>query len=167
MARPIQECYDIGVQRWHPLEWTASQRLGPLVEEATFERLCRSRDFLASGFHQRVKLEDAAGAACLSPFHYHRLFARAFGETPHDFVTRLRIDRAKQLLAQDHCPVTEVCLSVGYESLGSFSTRFRSLVGCSPSEYRRAMRRIFPAAELAPYRFIPACYLISHGARPF
>jgi AraC-like DNA-binding protein len=76
--------------------WTASQRLGPLVEEATFERLCRSRDFLASSLDQRLKLQDAAGEACLSPFHYHRMFARAFGETPHDFLTRLRIARAKQ-----------------------------------------------------------------------
>jgi AraC-like DNA-binding protein len=114
-----------------------------------------------------VKLVDAAEEACLSPFHYHRMFARAFGETPHDFLTRVRIDRAKQLLAQEHLPVTEVCLSVGYESLGSFSGLFRSLVGCSPSEYRRALRRIFPVPDLAPYRFIPSCYLVQNGARPF
>jgi len=64
------------------------------------------------------------------------MFVRAFGETPHDFLTRRRIDRAKQLLARDECPVTEVCLAVGYESLGSFSSLFRSVVGRSPSEYR-------------------------------
>ena len=137
------------------------------MEEATFERLCRSRDFLASGLDQRFKLQDAAREACLSPFHYHRMFARAFGETPHDFLTRLRINRAKQLLAQDHCSVTDVCLSVGYESLGSFSALFRALVGYSPSEYRRAMRRIFPVPEATPFRFIPGCFLIHHGARPF
>ena len=161
------QCYDIEVQPAHPLVWTASQRLGPLVEEATFERLCRSRDFLASSLDQRLKLQDAAGEACLSPFHYHRMFARAFGETPHDFLTRLRIDRAKQLLAQDSCSVTEVCLSVGYESLGSFSALFRALVGYSPSEYRRAIRRVFPIPELALHRFVPGCFLVHHGARPF
>jgi AraC-like DNA-binding protein len=151
----------------HPLQYTAGLRLGPLVEEETFARLCRSRDFLAASLDQPVRLEDAAGEACLSPFHYHRMFARAFGETPHDFLTRLRMDRAKQLLARDHLPVTEVCLSVGYESLGSFSVRFRSLVGCSPSEFRRAIRRIFPVPALAVYRFIPSCYLMHHGVRPF
>jgi AraC-like DNA-binding protein len=145
----------------------ASQRLGPLVEEETFARLCRSRDFLAASLDQPVHLADAANQACLSPFHYHRMFARAFGETPHDFLTRLRIDRAKELLARDHAPVTEVCFAVGYESLGSFSMRFRSLVGCSPVEYRRAVRRIFPVPELAVYRFIPACYLASYDVRPF
>lgn len=151
----------------HPLLFTASQRLGTLVEDQTFARLSRSRDFLASSLDQRVRLTDAASEACLSPFHFHRMFSRAFGETPHDFITRLRIERAKALLARDSCPVTEVCLAVGYESLGSFSQLFRSVVGCSPSEYRRAMRRIFPVPEIAAYRFIPACFLVHHGVRPF
>jgi AraC-like DNA-binding protein len=64
------------------------------------------------------------------------MFVRAFGEPPREFLTRQRIDRAKQLLARDECPVTEVCLSVGYESLGSFSSLFKLQVGCSPQEYR-------------------------------
>lgn len=155
------------VQPRHPLLYSASQRLGPLVEEETFARLYRSREFLASSFDQRPRLSEAAGAACLSPFHYHRMFVRAFGETPHDFLTRRRIDRAKQLLARDECPITEVCFAVGYESLGSFSSRFRSMVGRSPSEYRQSLRRVFPAPHLAPYRFIPACFLHSFGSRPF
>ncbi|SPE31150.1 Transcriptional regulator, AraC family (modular protein) [Candidatus Sulfopaludibacter sp. SbA3] len=141
--------------------------VSPLVEQETFIRLYRSREFLASNFDQRPSLSQAAREACLSPFHYHRMFVRAFGETPHEFVTRRRIERAKQLLARDECPVTEVCLAVGYESLGSFSTLFRAEVGRSPLEYRRSLRRIFPAPHLAPYRFIPACYLLSFGSRPF
>ncbi len=155
------------VQPQHALLYTAGYRLGPLVEEETFARLCRSRDFLAASIEQPVRLEDAAGVACLSPFHFHRMFARAFGETPHEFLRRQRIDRAKQLLARDHLPVTEVCFSVGYESLGSFSTLFRSFVGQSPAQYRRAIRRIFPVPALAIYRFVPACYLMDFGARPF
>jgi len=151
----------------HPLLYTAGQRLGPLVEEETFARLYRSREFLASCFDQHVGLAEAARQACLSPYHYHRMFVRAFGETPHDFLTRRRIDRAKQLLAQDHCPVTEVCLAVGYESLGTFSSRFRSLVGRSPSEFRQSLRRVFPAPRVAQYRFIPACFLLSFGSSPF
>ena len=138
-----------------------------LIEDETFRRLCRSRDFIAASLDRRVVLADAAGEACLSPFHYHRLFARAFGETPHDFLTRVRLDRAKELLARDNCSVTEVCLASGYESLGSFSTRFRSSVGQSPSEYRKQLRKIFPIPALAQFQFIPSCFLIYHGARPF
>ena len=155
------------VQPENPLLYTAGYRLGPLVEEETFARLCRSRDFLVANIDQPVRLDDAASVACLSPFHFHRMFARAFGETPHEFLRRQRIERAKQLLARDHVPVTEVCLSVGYESLGSFSTLFRSMVGQSPAQYRRAIRRIFPVPALAIHRFVPACYLMDFGARPF
>jgi AraC-like DNA-binding protein len=95
------------------------------------------------------------------------MFVRAFGETPHEFLTRLRIDRAKQMLARDECPVTEVCLAVGYESLGSFSSRFRGLVGRSPSEYRQGLRRVFAVPRFAPYRFVPNCFLQAFGARTF
>lgn len=151
----------------HPFADTAVYRLAPLVEEETFARLYRSREFLAECFDQPLRLSDAARHACLSPFHYHRMFVRAFGETPHDFLTRRRIDRAKQLLARDECPVTEVCLAVGFESLGSFSTLFRSAVGRSPSQYRHSLRRVFPVPRLAPYRFIPACFLQAFGSRAF
>lgn len=149
------------------LVYNAAKRFGPLVEEETFARLCRSRDFLAATLDRPVHLDDAASAACLSPFHYHRQFARAFGETPHDFLMRVRMDRARELLARDELPVTEVCLAVGYESLGSFSTRFRAMVGCSPSAYRRSIRRLFPAPAMAIYRYVPSCYLLHYGARPF
>ena len=138
-----------------------------LVEDATFARLYRSREFLAAGFDRPLRLSQAAGEACLSPFHYHRMFVRAFGETPHEFLTRRRIDRAKLLLARDELPVTEVCLAVGYESLGTFSTRFRTVVGKTPTEFRQTLRRVFPAPYVAPHRFIPACYLLNFGAPPF
>jgi AraC-like DNA-binding protein len=151
----------------HPLVYTAPIRLGPLVHDEVFQRLCRSRDFIAAGIDQPLRLADAAREACLSPYHYHRLFVRTFGETPHEFLTRVRMDRAKQLLSRDELAVTEVCLAVGYESLGTFSTRFRSIVGHSPTQFQRCIRRIFPAPKTAIYRFIPNCYLIQRGATPF
>ena len=151
----------------HPLIYTARHRLGPMLDDELFRRLCRSRDWLAARIDEPVRLADAAREAFLSPFHYHRLFAHTFGETPHEFVTKLRIDRAKRLLARDQLPVTEVCLAVGYESLGSFSTLFRTMVGYSPSAYQRAVRRIFPVPQLAVYRFVPNCYLVNHGVALF
>lgn len=151
----------------HPLIYTAPQRLGPLVGDDLFRRLCRSRDYLAAGLDQPLRLADAAREAYLSPYHYHRLFARAFGETPHDFLTRLRMDRAKRLLARDQLPVTEVCFAVGYESLGSFSSRFRNLVGYSPSEYQRSLRKLFPVPSVAVCQFVPGCFLRFWGARQF
>jgi AraC-like DNA-binding protein len=151
----------------HPLIYTAPYRLGPVIDDGLFRRLCRSRDYLAAGLDQPLRLADAAREAYLSPYHYHRLFAHTFGETPHEFLTKLRIDRAKRLLARDQLPVTDVCFAVGYESLGSFSTLFRTMVGYSPSAYQRAIRRIFPVPALAVHRFVPNCYLVNFGASPF
>lgn len=151
----------------HPLIYTAAHRLGPALNDELFRRLCRSRDFLAARIDEPTRLADAAREACLSPFHYHRLFAKTFGETPHEFITKLRIDGAKRMLARDQLPVTEVCFAVGYESLGSFSTRFRTLVGYSPSAYQREIRRIFPVPALAIHRFVPNCYLVNYGVPTF
>jgi AraC-like DNA-binding protein len=130
-----------------------------LFDEVTFARLCRARDCLGECYSDRVTLETAARQACLSPFHFNRLFARAFGETPHEFVTRARIQKAKKLLLRDAHSVTDICFAVGYESLGSFSTRFRSLTGLSPASFRREARVAFGGfASHWPLYFIPACY---------
>jgi AraC-like DNA-binding protein len=130
-----------------------------MVDHDTFRRLCRSRDFLAASFDERLRLEQAAANAFFSPFHYHRLFRRAFGETPHEFLTRLRLDEAKRLLATGEGSVTDVCFAVGYESLGSFSLRFKELAGCSPSEYRRRARGWTVVPQRWVPRPVPACFL--------
>jgi|SRR5579862_5651164 len=138
---------------------------GRLVHDDTFRRLCRARDFLAGDYQSAIRLEQAAREACLSPFHFHRLFTSTFGETPHDFLTRLRIDRARRLLVSANMSVTDVCMEVGYSSLGSFSLKFRSVVGSSPTDYQREIRRIFGYS--APWRgvlFLPDCFASAFGA---
>ena len=129
-----------------------------LIHDDTFRRLCRGRDLLAAEYDSRVLLQHAAREACLSEFHFHRLFRATFGETPHDFLTRLRMDRAKQMLASER-GVTEVCFEVGYESLGTFSSKFRAQFGRSPAKFQREVRRIFGYS--APWRIlmIPECFL--------
>ncbi|HEX4170732.1 MAG TPA: helix-turn-helix transcriptional regulator [Bryobacteraceae bacterium] len=111
----------------------------PAVRAATrkelFSRVARGREFLhAEGFGP-VRLAQAASAACLSPFHFHRSFLRAFGKTPSRYVTELRLAKAAQLL-QRGASVTETCLLVGFESLGSFSASFRKHFGVPPSVFR-------------------------------
>lgn len=83
-------------------------------------------------------LDAMARAAHLSRFHFVRAFAAAYGETPRAYLSRRRIERAKDLLRAANLTVTEICLLVGFESLGSFSSRFRELVGCTPSAYRKS-----------------------------
>lgn len=130
-----------------------------LVDDTTFRRLCRARDLLAAGYNAPIPLERAAREACLSPFHFQRLFARAFGETPHSFLTRLRMDQARQLLAAGDLPVTAVCLEVGYSSLGTFSSRFAALTGRSPSAYRREARRWVAPVHGWRVLYVPTCFV--------
>jgi AraC-like DNA-binding protein len=134
------------------------------IDRPTLILLSDSRDFLAERCDTRISLEEAARAAYLSPYHYHRLFTRAYGETPHAFLTRLRMIRARQLLIAGELSVTEVCLAVGYASPGTFSTRFLRETGCSPSEYRRRANRFFRISALDRHRFIPTCFLTALGA---
>lgn len=136
-----------------------SKRQVRLFDAATFARLCRARDYLAASYRQAVTLNAVATEACLSPFHFNPLFTQAFGETPHEFLTRIRIDQAKKLLLRDNHSVTDICFDVGYESLGSFSMRFRSLTGLSPAAFRREARTTFCGlASYWPLYYIPACF---------
>ncbi len=95
-----------------------------------------------------------ARQAGYSRYHFVRAFHDAFGETPRGYLTRRRIERAKDLLRVANLTVTEVCLLVGFSSLGSFSTRFRELVGTSPSAYRAEMGRLGGPPP------IPGCFLM-------
>jgi AraC-like DNA-binding protein len=132
---------------------------GHIIDDTTFRRLIRARDLLAAGHATPIRLDQAAREACLSPFHFQRLFARTFGESPHQFVTRLRMERARRLLEADDMPVTEICLEIGYASLGTFSARFAERVGQPPSAYRRAARRwVAPQNGWRIYR-LPACFI--------
>ena len=87
------------------------------------------------------------------------MFTRTFGEMPHDFLTRLRMDQARQLLAAGDLPVTEVCLEVGYSSLGTFSSRFAAITGQSPTAFRREARRFIAPAHGWRVLYIPTCFV--------
>jgi AraC-like DNA-binding protein len=120
----------------------------------TLPALLRARDLIDREFAKPLDLDAMAREAGYSKFHFARSFAAAYGETPAAYLARRRVERAKDLLRGANLTVTEVCLLVGLESLGSFSSLFRRLVGTSPSNYRAAQVR----AGAAPP--IPGCALM-------
>jgi AraC family transcriptional regulator len=101
-----------------------------------YRRLLRGRDYLDSFFGAPVHLVDVAREACLSPYHFHRLFREVFRETPNQYLQRKRLANAQRLLERGEQSVTDICLEVGFESIGSFSGLFRRSFGCSPRAYR-------------------------------
>ena len=100
----------------------------------------------------------------MSPWHLLRSFRAAFGETPKEFLTRLRLERARQLLTVTARSVTEVCFDVGFSSLGTFSVLFKRHVGCSPKEFRRQVRGWVSVPGTTPWAFIPCCFAHRFGA---
>lgn len=98
--------------------------------------LLRVRDLIDRAYAEQLDIAALARSASVSPAYFSRSFKAAFGETPHQYLMSRRMERAKALLRDADTSVTEVCLSVGFTSLGSFSTQFRRFVGASPSAYR-------------------------------
>jgi AraC-like DNA-binding protein len=127
---------------------------------STSERIAylrSARDLMDLRYAEPLDLDRMAAEAGFSKFHFARAFKEAFGETPANYLTRRRVERAKDLLRSANLTVTEVCMLVGFSSLGSFSTRFSELVGMSPSAFQRASA----ARGGAPP--IPGCFLMDWG----
>jgi AraC-like DNA-binding protein len=127
------------------------------VPDALFVRVLRSRERIRDDFGEPLTLAMLAHAARLSPYHFLRVYTAAFGETPGRDLARVRIARARDLLATG-TSVTETCFAVGFSSLGSFSSRFSRDVGASPREFQRAARSVaqVPARLVAIY--VPHCF---------
>ena len=119
------------------------------------ERLWRARAFINENFHEPLDLEEISQEACLSRYHFLRLFREEFATTPHQYLIDRRIEKAKELLRHRRMTVTDVCFEVGFQSLGSFSTLFRQRVCDAPVNYRQQQR--------AAQSKIPTCFLSMYG----
>jgi len=127
-----------------------------LLSHDAFRRLCLARDLLADSSEEPLSVKDIARCVEISPFHFIRQFEALFGQTPHQFRIHSRLDRAKLLLARGNHSVTDVCMEVGFSSLGSFSDLFARRIGEAPSLYQRRARIIVPAGKIPP-AFFPGC----------
>ena len=137
-----------------------------MLRDATRVRLCRAREMLRVMDDDALRLDDLARAVQLSPFHFIRQFQSVFGVTPHQFRIASRLERARILLARGDHSVTEVCMEVGFSSLGSFSTLFTTRTGESPSSYQRRMRVMVSVPGSVPAVLFPGCLsLMAHLPR--
>jgi transcriptional regulator GlxA family with amidase domain len=118
------------------------------VEESN-RRMLRARDAMDRDYAKPLDVPTLARIAYVSQAHFIRTFRDTFGETPHRYLQRRRVERAMYLLRETYRSVTEICFDVGFMSLGTFGRTFHEIVGESPTEYREA------AADL---RAVPACF---------
>ena len=117
--------------------------------------LRRARDHIDAHFSEPIDLQQLAAVAALSKYHFHRLFTAMYGRTPARYLSERRIERSQDLLRATNLTVTEVCFAVGFRSLGSFSSRFRAVVGETPSQFQRRYGGNAPR--------IPGCYVFMRG----
>jgi transcriptional regulator GlxA family with amidase domain len=116
-------------------------------------RLLRARDAMDRTYAEPLDVPALARIACVSQAHFIRTFRATFGETPHRYLQRRRVERAMWLLRETDRSVTDICLDVGFTSLGTFSRTFREIVGLSPVAYRRGTTPVGGA--------VPTCFTMS------
>jgi len=118
-------------------------------------RVLRARDAMDRAFARPLDIPALARVAHSSPAHFSRQFRAVFGETPHRYLQRRRVERAMELLRETDRPVSEICLDVGFNSLGTFSRTFSEIVGESPSRYRARF------ADGGAALRVPACWAMA------
>jgi AraC-like DNA-binding protein len=124
------------------------------ADVSSLRMLRQARDRIDRDYAEQIDIPQLAAGAGYSREHFIRAFRAVYGETPGRYRTRRRVERACELLRSANLTVTEICLLVGFTSLGTFSTRFAELTGVSPSEYRRQ------AAERGGPAPIPGCFVL-------
>jgi AraC-like DNA-binding protein len=123
----------------------------------TARHLLRAKDLADARYFEPLDVDDMAAAAGLSRAHFSREFRRAFGDSPYAYLLTRRLERAAALLRNTDRSVTDICFSVGLQSLGSFTTSFTRTYGVSPTRYRAK----FPPA--ASQVRVPACVQRFYG----
>jgi len=126
-----------------------------------YQRIASAKIFIDQNYHESIDLNEISQKTFLSRYHFHRLFTKIYRRTPHQYVTRKRLEKAKDLLAENKT-VTDVCNEVGFESIGSFSVLFKKEIGSAPTHYRNAAWLKKQEQKHHPKKFIPHCFIQMH-----
>jgi len=127
-----------------------------------YRRIVQAKLFIDGHYHQNIDLDNIAGEAYFSKFHFIRIFKTTYGKTPHQYLIAVRIANAK-LLLQKGKSVNQVCYSVGFDSISSFSALFKRLSGLAPSVYQQQQLERQVEMLNAPQKFIPNCFAEQNG----
>jgi AraC-like DNA-binding protein len=127
-----------------------------------YKRIVQAKLFIDERFQDPIDLDVIASEACFSKFHFIRAFRSVIGVTPHQYLTRVRMSEAARWLRRG-TTVGDACLSVGFDSIGSFTPLFKRYFGLSPSVYRQLHIERDRSMRSAPLSFVPACFAVGHG----
>ena len=126
-----------------------------------YQRIATAKIYIDENYDRPLNLGTISRQAFLSRYHFHRLFTRIYRRTPHQYLTQKRLNKAKDLLAENKA-VADVCNDVGFESIGSFSVLFKKEIGFAPTYYRNMAWLKKQQQKQQPRKFIPHCFLESY-----
>ena len=118
--------------------------------------------FIDDNYPSPIDLNNIADEACFSKYHFVRLFKSIYGKTPHQYLTEVRIDRAKEMLAAGDT-VARTCFSVGFDSISSFSGLFKRRAGITPAAFQRRALALKHEIATRPIKFVPNCFVEKRG----
>ena len=124
-----------------------------------YQKIVMAKLYMDQNFHESIDLSRLSIEACLSRYHFHRLFTRIYRRTPHQYLTRKRVEQARQWLADKDLTISAICIGVGFESIGSFSVLFKKEIGYAPQYYRNLALLKKQQALAEPRKFIPQCFI--------
>jgi AraC-like DNA-binding protein len=127
-----------------------------------YKRIVQAKLYIDQHYAEQIDLDNIADEATFSKFHFIRLFKSIYGKTPHHYLTQVRINMAKALLMKN-LSVTEVCDSVGFDSVTSFAGLFKKLTGFSPSAYQQLQQKRNAQMQERPLHFVPNCFAETYG----
>jgi AraC-like DNA-binding protein len=122
-----------------------------------YRRLVQAKLFIDGHCAEKMAIDNIADEAYFSKFHFIRLFKKVYGRTPHQYLTFVRIEKAKELL-KTNLTATEVCSDIGFESVGSFTSLFKRMVGITPSVFQQQHYAIQREAREKPFKYVPGCF---------
>lgn len=127
-----------------------------------YNRLVKAKLFIDRNYHSKINLHNIAREGHFSKFHFIRLFKSIYGHTPHQYMIRVRIENAKELLMKGF-NISDTCFNIGFESIPSFSGLFRKIEKITPSAFQRAHRIRQENIKKNPEYFIPRCFAEQNG----
>ena len=136
----------------------------PYPKVYLYRRIVYAKLFIDNHFDEKIDLGNIADEAFFSKFHFIRLFSTIYKKTPHQYLSFVRIEKAKQLLITN-ISVAEVCYAVGFESVSSFTGLFKRMVGQTPAAYQAMQQKRIMDITIAPLKFIPNCFAEKKGWR--
>ena len=127
-----------------------------------YRRIVAAKVFIDEHYDQKIDLKHLSEQACFSKYHFLRSFKKAYGKSPHQYLTEVRLEAAKSML-KSGSPVAEVCANVGFASTPSFIHLFKKNTGASPESFRKNHFQEVKSMAQSPLSYVPGCFAVNNG----